>query len=169
MNSRISCKTVIAPLLASAMLAMCPLSGADAPLRSRIDYHFVGHQEQTDDAGRVLVWEANVDGDLNGTLKWWFVSPPPVPEVAYSGGRISYYAARWELWQNGELALAGESSGKTDFRDNMDGLWDGHGRVTEGNGEYESLTGRGMYESGPVLLGTEPPITFAGTGVFVVY
>ena len=169
MKSRISCTTITAALVAAVVLATGPVSVADAPLRSRIDYRFVGHQEQTDAEGRVLVWEASVDGDLGGTLRWWFVVPPPVPEVAYSGGRISFYAARWELWQDGELAMAGESTGKTDFRDGMDGIWDGHGRVTQGNGEFESLIGHAVYESGPVLLGTEPPITFTGTGVFVVY
>ena len=156
------------PLSATFIVAFSALA-ADSPLRSQIDYRFVAHLEQTDDAGRTLVWEAAVQGELAGTMKWWFETPPPVPETAFTGGRVSYYAARWELWQNGNLAMAGESTGKTDFRDSVDGMWDGHGRVTEANGEYENLTGRAVYESGPVLLGTEPPITFTGTGVFVIY
>ncbi len=156
-------------LLSAAGIAALPALAADLPLRSHIDYRFVAHLEQRDDAGRTLVWEATVQGELAGTLKWWFETPPPASETAFAGGRVTYYAARWELWQNEELAMAGESTGKTDFRDGVDGMWDGHGRVTEANGKYADLNGRAVYESGPVLLGAEPPITFTGAGVFVVY
>ena len=156
-------------LLFSALLVPGLTVAADAPLRSRIDYHFVAHLEQTDAAGRTLVWEATADGELSGTMKWWFEAPGPAPESTFNGGRVTYYAARWEFWQDGELAIAGESTGKTDFRDGADGMWDGHGRVTEANGDYADLAGRRVYESGPVLLGDEPPVTFTGSGVFVIF
>ena len=139
------------------------------PMLGRVDYHFVGHREETDSTGRLLVWEAAVDGDLSGTMKWWFNTPPPVGEVAIAGGRISYYAARWELWSDGDLLLAGISTGKTVFTDGGDGVWDGHGTVTEAGQEYETLLGRRIYETGPVLTGSEPPVTFSGTGLFAVY
>ena len=134
-----------------------------------IKYRFVGHLEQVDEKGRLLVWEAQVAGDIQGTMKWWFVNPPPVTDTVYAGGRLSFYAARWELWYEEELLLAGLSAGKTDFRDGADGIWDGHGRVTEARGKYESLRGRSVYESGPVILGSEPPATLTGTGVFLIY
>ncbi len=156
-------------LLLVSLIAVIPAINADTPLRSRIDYHFVAHLGQTDDAGRTLVWEATAAGELDGTMKWWFETPPPVPETPFTGGRVTYYAARWELWQDGELAMAGESTGKTDFRDGVDGMWDGHGRVTEAHGDYAGLAGRPVYESGPVLLGDEPPVTYTGTGIFVIY
>lgn len=115
------------------------------------------------------MWEASIEGDLQGNMKWWFVNPPPVPEIAYSDGRVSFYSARWELWADGELLLAGNSAGKTNFPGGADGMWDGHGRVTEARGEFKALKGRKVYESGPVVLGSEPPRSLSGTGMFLVY
>jgi hypothetical protein len=140
-----------------------------AQLIGRIEYRFVGHQQQTDASNRLLVWEAVAEGDLNGEMKWWFVVPPPVDEVAYTDGRITFYSARWELWADDELLLAGHSVGKTDFRNGADGIWDGHGRVTEAAAQYQYLLGHAIYETGPVLLGAEPPQSFSGTGMFLVY
>ena len=79
----------------------------DERLTGKIDYWCVGHLQQTDDAGRVLVWEATIEGDLEGKMKWWFISPPPVSPVSHTGGQTSFYAARWEIWIDDELALAG--------------------------------------------------------------
>jgi hypothetical protein len=166
--------------LAQSLLVLFALQAAQAALAgsefmpgetlaSTIDYSFVGHLERTDDEGRLLVWEATIDGDLQGTMKWWFVMPPPVADVEYTGGRVTFYAARWEIWSDEKLLLAGESAGKTNFRDGADGLWDGHGRVTVANGPYKSLKGRAIYETGPVIFGTEPPKTFSGTGLFLIY
>lgn len=166
---------LIALAIAFCMAGIVPRAsiGSDdgdaAQLIGRIEYRFVGHQQQTDASNRLLVWEAVAEGDLNGEMKWWFVVPPPVDEVAYTDGRITFYSARWELWGDGELLLAGESAGKTDFRGDADGLWDGHGRVTEAAGQYRHLLGHAIYETGPVLLGTEPPVSFTGTGMFLVY
>lgn len=102
-------------------------------------------------------------------MKWWFLNPPPVSENRYLGGRLTFYAARWELWDDDELLLAGESAGKTNFSDGADGVWDGHGRVMQASGRYEHLNGRAVYESGPVIIGSDPPKSFSGTGLFVVY
>ena len=144
-------------------------SGPDRYLTGEINYWFVGHLEQIDEEGRVLVWQAEVAGDIQGTMKWWFVNPPPRKEVRYLGGRLTFYAARWELWDGEKLLLAGVSAGKTDFRDGGDGIWDGHGRVTESSGKYQELRGRSVYETGPVILGSDPPETFTGSGLFLIY
>lgn len=144
-------------------------SSNDGYLVGEINYWFVGHLEQFDEKGRLLVWEAKVSGDIHGTMKWWFVNPPPSSEISYSGGRLAFYAARWELWDGDELLLAGVSAGKTDFRDGSDGIWDGHGRVTESSGKYEKLSGRSVYETGPVILGANPPESLTGTGVFLIH
>jgi len=141
----------------------------DEQVIGTIKYWFVGHLGQTDEKGRLLVWEAKAEGDLKGTMKWWFVNPPPNAEIKYSGGRVTYYSARWELWDEEDLLLAGESAGKTNFRDGADGIWDGHGRVTEASGKYGFLKGRIVYETGPVILGSDPPKTFSGAGVFQIY
>lgn len=150
-----------------------PLAADDANrinrLSGKIDYWYVTHLGQTDDEGRRLTWEANFEGDVTGKMKWWFVTPAPVPGITYSSGWISIYAARWELWVDEELLLAGETSGKTDFRDGGDGVWDGHGRVTEASGKFESLKGHEVYETGPVILGSDPPRSYSGTGIFVIY
>lgn len=144
-------------------------AAADDPLMSQIDYRFVGHLEETDDEGRLLVWEANIDGGFTGTMRWWFADPPPVDNAVYGGGRMSFYAARWEILVQGKRVLAGISTGKTNFPDGADGIWDGHGRVTEAATGYEALVGRRVYESGTVVLGAEPPVSFTGTGVFAIY
>lgn len=138
-------------------------------LIGKIDYLFVGHREQKDDAGRLLVWEATINGDLNGRMKWWFVDPPPLAPVKHGNGRTSFYAARWELWSDNELRLAGESAGKTVFSGDADGIWDGHGRVTEASGNFSALVGHRVYESGPVNRGNDPPRTLSGTGMFMIY
>ena len=144
-------------------------SNHDEQLVGTITYLFVGHLRQTDEAGRVLVWEAEAEGAFTGTMKWWFVNPFPISETTYQGGRLTFYAARWELWNDGELLLAGESAGKTNFRDGADGIWDGHGRVKEAAGKYEFLVGRPIYETGPVIVGSDPPRSYSGTGLFLIY
>jgi len=140
-----------------------------APLTGAIDYTFVGHLEQTDADGRILVWEASVEGDFAGAMKWWFVNPAPVSKITYIGGEVTFYVARWEVWVGEKLVLAGESAGKTVFPDRSDGMWDGHGVVTEANGEFRALKGRKIFETGPVILGSNPPISFSGTGMFQIY
>lgn len=139
------------------------------PCTNRIDYHFVGHLKQFDDHGRLLVWEAKIDGAFSGTMKWWFVDPPPVPAAEYDGVNLSYYSARWELWAENELLLAGESAGKTAFHNGADGIWDGHGVVTEAQPELKTLVGSKVYETGPVVVGSNPPVSYAGSGMFVIY
>ena len=139
------------------------------PLVSEVAYQFVGHLEQVDDQGRLLVWEASIKGDVTGELKWWFVQPSPVSSTSYAGGRVNYYAARWEIRVDGELVLAGESAGKTVWPDGADGIWDGHGIVMEARGDFGPLKGHNTYETGPVIKGSNPPVSFSGTGMFVIY
>lgn len=141
----------------------------DEQIVGKLDYWFVGHLGQKDDEGRLLVWEATVEGDLAGKMKWWFEIPRPVSPLNYTGGRATFYAARWEFWADETLLLAGESAGKTVFPDGADGVWDGHGRVTEGSGKFSDAAGRRVYETGLVLLGQDPPRTFSGTGLFVIH
>ena len=158
---------LVVTLFLSTALARGDIVSNDT-LTAQIDYYFVAHLGQTDASGRVLVWEASVTGDLTGQMKWWF-GPPPVQNSPFS-----YYSGRWEFWQDGELVLAGESAGKTVFPGGLapgapDGIWDGHGVVTEALGKYNPLKGRKIYESGPVAIGDGPPVTFNGTGMFMIY
>ena len=139
-------------------------------LAGQIDYWFVGHYGQFDDEGRLLIWEGNIQGDFTGQVKWWFVMPSPVPLGAvYLGGRAAFYASRWEIWADGELLLAGDSAGKTLFPDDADGNWDGHGVVMEAKVKFNPLKGRKVYETGIVLVGPTPPLSYSGTGMFVIY
>lgn len=160
-------------LLFAAHSTQTNIAQADTAANDRfvgsISYSFVGHLGVTDDAGRSLVWEATIAGDISGTMKWWFVNPPPVTPIEHAGGKTSFYAARWEVWKDEVLLLAGESAGKTVFPDGADGVWDGHGRVTQAGGELSGLIGRSVYETGPVILGDDPPRTMSGTGLFLVY
>lgn len=160
---------VLFALGASGVARAETASISEGQLTGEITYWFVGHLGQVDDKGRMLVWEAEVAGDFRGTMKWWFEDPPPSGVITYAQGRLTFYAARWEFWEDGELQLAGTSAGKTDFRGDSDGVWDGHGRVTEASGKYESLTGRSVYETGPVFLGSDPPKSFTGTGMFSIF
>lgn len=139
-------------------------------LASQIDYLFVGHLGQLDDEGRLLIWEGTIQGDFTGVIKWWFEDPSPVPlGGAYDAGLLLFYAAKWEISKDGEMLLAGESAGKTALPVGADGIWDGHGVVTEANGIFNRLKGRKMYETGTVLLGANPPVTYSGTGMFLIY
>ena len=141
----------------------------DGILVGQIDYWFVGQLGQTDGEDRLLVWEAEIEGEVSGTMKWWFINPPVIAAVTTANGSVSYYAARWEVWTDDHLLLAGESAGKTVFVNGADGIWDGHGRVTEAAARFEHLLGRQIYETGPVIIGSDPPRSFKGTGAFVVY
>ena len=138
-------------------------------LASEIVYEFVGHLEEFDDQGRLLVWDATITGDVTGELKWWFVQSSPTSSTPYLGGRVDFYSARWEIRVNGELVLAGESAGKTVWPDGADGIWDGHGIVMEARGDFSTLKGRKTYETGPVIKGSNPPVSFSGTGMFLIY
>ena len=163
-----------------ALMASVPAQASDVGVpngvsANQIDYLFVGHLNITDDEGRLLVWEGVIDGDISGDMKWWF-GPPPVDTggppgfpLPHEGGGTSYYQARWEILQDGQMVLAGESAGKTVFSDGEDAIWDGHGVVTKAKGQYNRLKGRKIYESGPVWLGDFPPLTYEGRGIFTIY
>lgn len=136
-------------------------------LVNQIDYWFAG--DQVDEQGRVLVWEGTITGGIDGDIYWWFVMPPGVQGSPFNVGRTAFYQARWEIWSEDELILAGESAGKTFFVGNQDGIWDGVGVVTEASGKYNTLKGRKIYESGPVVMGDAPPASMYGAGMFSVY
>jgi hypothetical protein len=70
-------------------------------LVSEIAYQFVGHLEEFDDQGRLLVWKSTIKGDVTGELKWWFVQPSPVSSQPFTGGRADFYSARWARWNLG--------------------------------------------------------------------
>jgi len=140
-------------------------------LASQIDYWFVADQNITDSAGRLLVWKATITGDFTGEMKWWF-EESPVEDGVFDAGFVAFYAARWEIWSTGEgeLLLAGESAGKTVFPSTGDGIWDGHGVVTEAKGRFNRLKGRKTYETGTVIWGTEPQDPYlSGRGMFLIY
>jgi hypothetical protein len=166
----LACVLLILVLSGSGLVAFAETqSVAAAPLTSQIDYRFVGHLERFDDDGRLLVWEATIDGSVKGNMKWWFASPPPVAGAEYDGVSLSFYSARWEIWSEDELLLAGESAGKTVFPTGADGVWDGHGIVTEARADFAALKGRRIYETGPVVVGSNPPVSYLGSGMFVIY
>ena len=85
------------------------------------------------------------------------------------GGKVNYYRARWEIWVEDKLVLAGESAGKTVAPDQSDGMWDGHGVVTEAYGKFARFSGYRVSETGPVIYGSNPPESLTGTGMFQIY
>ena len=138
-------------------------------LNGALDLTYAGYLEKRDGDGRLLVWEGSVGGDFAGAIKWWFVDPSPIASDTYKGGTVNYYEARWEVWVGEKLVLAGKSAGKTVTPDQSDGMWDGHGVVTEAHGEFEQLKGYRVYETGPVIYGSNPPDSLTGTGMFQIY
>lgn len=173
---KISFARYLAPviLVTSMTLAPVPASADDADgtgalLTGALDLTYVGHLEKTDGEGRLLVWEGRVGGDFAGNIRWWFVDPSPEASTEYLGGRVDYYRARWEIRVGDKLVLAGESAGKTVTVDESDGMWDGHGIVTEAYGKFARFKGYKVYETGPVIYGSDPPSTLTGTGMFQIY
>ena len=140
-----------------------------APLTSQIEYWSVYEAGETDDDGWLLAWKANISGDLNGEMRWYFPETPPAPEAKYSHGEFGYYLARWEFWVGDELMLAGESAGKTVIPEGQDGIWDGVGIVLQANGDLSSLKGRRIYETGIVVMPTDPDVRSTGSGMYVIY
>ncbi len=134
-----------------------------------LDLTYVGHLRKTDHDGRILVWDGSIGGDFGGKINWWFIDPPPATSPAYNHGEVAYYKARWEIRVGDKLILAGESAGKTVTPDQSDGIWDGHGIVTEANGEFAQFKGYRVYETGPVIYGSDPPVSLTGTGMFQIY
>ena len=136
-------------------------------LASAIDYTFIGGRGETDADGNVLMWTADVSGDLNGTMFWWFPPNQEEPDP-YVGGELSFYSGIWELRDGDRMLLRGRSTGKTDVKTETDGVWDGHGIVVEAAQEYASLIGARIYETGSVEFGENPPETLTGKGMFSV-
>lgn len=157
----------IALLFAASAVEAKDQNTPHGQLVSQIDYVFAG--DQVDDQGRVLIWEGTITGDIEGDIYWWFVFPSGVEGSPFNVGSTAFYQARWEIWTDDELIMAGESAGKTLFVGNQDGIWDGVGVVTEASGKYNTLKGRKIYESGPVVMGVSPPGTMYGAGMFSIY
>jgi hypothetical protein len=141
----------------------------DVPLTGALDLTYVGHLEKTDDDGMPLEWEGSIGGDFAGKIKWWFFEPTPAAASTYKGGKADYYKARWEIMVDGKLVLAGKTAGKTITPDQSDGIWDGHGTVTEAHGTFAGLKGHKVSETGIVFFGSNPPISFTCTGMFQIY
>ena len=129
-------------------------------LRCSITYNFVGHLRQLDDEGRLLVWDGEIHGDIEGRILWWF-------DLAHKRviGRASHYVARWEIWNGDDaLLLAGDSAGTTRVPPGEDGIWRGKGTVTEASAGFEDWIGRQVYEGGTVTWDeTGNPIDGEGT------
>jgi hypothetical protein len=174
MIKKLAWKPMPAALALAMTLAALVAIADDADIRGALltgalDLTYAGNLEKTDDAGRLLVWEGSVGGDFGGTIRWWFIDPSPIVSTTHIGGTIDYYEARWEIWVDEKLVLAGQSAGKTVAPDQSDGIWDGHGVVTEAYGEFARFKGRKVYETGPVIYGSNPPDSLTGTGMFQIY
>jgi hypothetical protein len=135
---------------------------AKEPLQCTIVYLFVGHLEIFDAEGRLLVWDGEIHGDIEGQILWWFVlgAGPPIPEE----GHVKFYEARWEIWDGDDLLLAGNSAGKTAMPPGKDGIWRGNGIVTEVSAGFEDWEGRHTHEGGNVNFVS--PISGSGEGIF---
>jgi hypothetical protein len=130
-------------------------------LQNTIEYVFAGHLQTFDAQGRLLVWVGDIDGDIQGEMKWWSVlggGPPNMPEAAHVG----HYEARWEIWDGATLLLAGNSAGSTAQPPGKDGIWRGKGKVTETGAGFEEWNGRSIFEGGNV----DWAFPYSGEGMF---
>lgn len=118
----------------------------DPSLRCEITYNFVGHLGQFDAEGRLLAWDGEIHGDIEGVIFWWFDLTRK--QVI---GQVSHYVARWEILDGDKaLLLAGDSAGTTTTPPGKDGIWLGKGLVTEASAGFEEWMGCEMYEGGNV-------------------
>ena len=171
MRKQITISTI--PVLALALLLVLGTVLADdtaieaqksAPsLRCTITYNFVGANDPptVDAEGRVLCWDGEIHGDIEGVILWWFDMDHFV-----SIGQVSYYVARWEIYDLADnLILAGDSAGTTAVPPGKDGIWRGKGIVTEASAGFEDWIGRPLYEGGNVTWAA-PGLPDCGEGIF---
>jgi len=107
---------------------------------------FAGHLQTFNDEGRLLAWDGQTHGDIEGRILWWF-------DLANAKriGQVSHYVARWEIYDLADnLLLAGDSAGTTATPPGEDGIWRGKGIVTEASAEFEDWIGHQIYEGGNV-------------------
>ena len=177
MKKLISISTI--PVLALTLLLVLGTVLADdasmeakkpAPsLTGTIEYDFVGHLEIFDDEGRLLCWNGEIHGDIEGVILWWFDM-----DCMVSTGNVSHYVARWEIFdyeadpEADPPLLAGDSAGTTTKPPGKDGIWRGNGIVTEAYGEFEDWIGRHVYEGGSVTWVIPGVLPLDGEGIFSI-
>ncbi|MFW2381389.1 MAG: hypothetical protein ACN4GZ_06475 [Acidimicrobiales bacterium] len=165
----------------SIVVAMVAVNAAsakgNAPLRSDTNYEFVAPAGVFGPNG-LLIWQGDIDGDLNGCIQWW----SPSPEGPRVTGQATHYDEVWEIWERcdgftGEtLLLTGADRGTTTVRNLKNSIWRANGTVT---GPQDSeLVGRRMHSGGTVewLLNEDgvpvffngAPVPVGGEGVFRV-
>ncbi len=166
MKKLISISTI--PVLALALLLVLGTVLADdaekpAPsLTCTITYDFAGHLGIFDAEGRLLGWDGEIHGDIEGVILWWFVLTG-----SKDTGLVKHYVARWEIYDLADnLLLAGDSAGTTTVPPGMDGIWRGNGIVTEAYGEFEDWIGRQTYEGGSVTWAIPGLLPLDGEGIF---
>jgi len=112
-------------------------------LTGTTEYYFVGHLGTEDPEGRLLCWEGEIQGDIEGVILWWFDM-----DYFVSMGQVSHWVDRWEIWDGEVLLLAGDEEGTTTAPPGKDGIWGGNGIVTEASEEFEDWIGRPMHDGG---------------------
>ena len=180
MKKLISISTI--PVLALALLLVLGTVLSDgaaaqakkpAPsLTCTIECWFVGHLGIFDPEGRLLVWDGEIHGDIEGRILWWFVldGGPPIPDTAH----VSFYEARWEIFDEeadpevDPPLLAGDSAGTTAKPPGKDGIWRGNGKVTEASAGFEDWIGRQVYEGGSVTWVIPGVLPLDGEGIFSI-
>ncbi len=144
--------TPTAPEAIQTLKAPAPEVKPAPTLTCTIEYVNVASKKIFDAAGRRLVWDGEIHGEIEGRMLWWFVKGGGPPEQS---DHVVFYEARWEILVGDNLVLAGESSGTTACPPDRDGIWRGNGKVTEANGEFEGWLGRQEFECGNVVM-TKP-------------
>ena len=153
MKRLMSIPLTLALILALVSAGMTQAEKPAPSLTCAITYDFAAHLGIFDDEGRLLAWDGEIHGDIEGVILWWF-------DLAgsWTSGQVSHYVARWEIWsddpfvENSEavLLLAGHSAGTTAKPPGKDGIWRGNGIVTYASDGFQDWAGRQEYEAGSV-------------------
>ena len=156
-------ESVLAPEIGQSNQIITTMAKKPAPsLSCKIDYILYLGDPKFDAEGRVLVWDGNIHGNIEGKILWYFVipgaGPPNMPPTAH----ISFYEGRWEIWDGDDLLLAGNSAGSTAMPKEKDGIWRGNGIVTEAGAGFEDWIGRQTKEGGNVNW----DFPYSGEGIF---
>lgn len=158
---RISVLALAGLVVLGSVLAGDAVTPPPSALTCTIRVDFVGHLGTTDDKGRLLAYDGEIHGDVEGRILWWL-------DLTYSHdiGQVSYYAARWEIYDlAGNLILAGDDAGTTAKPLGEDGIWRGKGIVTEASAGFEDCIGLQVYEAGNVAW-DEAGLPKGGGGTF---
>ena len=105
-------------------------------------YSYMGNLGIVED-GRLLGWEGEIHGDIEGVIQWWMAS------MVFTG-QASHYTDRFVIWNASKTVklLVGDEAGTTTARHGKNSNWRTNGIVIEAYGDFEDWNGRMNHAEG---------------------